>query len=147
MKKFLASFLCVVLLCTSFALPVMAATTQKVTAEQGRSGVARKEYWYTITKSNAFSKAWKKDTQVTLNVSGMSYPAKIIYGYDTFVVKEDFINKVGGFPTGCKCKGEVINGNGSNAFTSEASAGKLTGKADIKHSGTTASYRVRMWFV
>lgn len=147
MKKFLASFLCVVLLCTSFALPVMAATTQKVTAEQGRSGVAATTiYSHKITVSNKFKTAWKTDTTINIMVSGIAYPMKVVYGFDKFATNEDYVNKVGGMPTGCMCQGTVINSKGVSKSTGYIQPGKLSGKKDVKHEGTSAAYKFSMYF-
>ena len=102
-------------------------------------------YSYTITKSSGFSKKWSKSTTVNIKASGLSYPALITYGFDTWCTNEDYVTNVGGMPTGCKCKGTVTNSKGKSKSTSNVNAGRISGKADVKHTGT-AKYKVTMWF-
>lgn len=106
---------------------------------------AATKYSYTITRSSGFTSAWSVSATVNISAEGVVYPAKITYGYDTWCTKEDYVTKVGGMPTGCKCQGTVINSKGTTKTTKTIKAGKLSGKVDVKHTGK-AKYRVTMWF-
>lgn len=107
---------------------------------------ATKKYTRTITRKTGFSKAWQKNQTVTFNVDGLEYYALITYGYDTFCVKEDYVQGVGGMPRGCSSCGTVKNSKGTKKNTNKVKGAGLSRKADVKHTGVPVKYMVTMWF-
>lgn len=106
---------------------------------------AAPKYSYSFSKSSGFTSSWSYPITVNINADGLSYSAMITYGYDTWCTKEDYVTKVGGMPTGCKCQGTVINSKGTSKTTKTVNAGRLSGKVDVRHTGK-ATYKVTFWF-
>ncbi len=109
------------------------------------SNAATKTYSKTITVSTGFTSAWEYSRYVDIDVEGLTFGAYIVYGYDTWWVKEDYVKNCGNTPKGCYCQGTVTNSEGTSKTTNKVDDGLRTGKADVKHTGT-AKYKVSIWF-
>lgn len=66
-------------------------------------------------------------------------PSRMFVGYDTFFVKEDFVEDFVTDKNGDHYAG-VKNSNGKIAYTDRASVGYPTGKADVEHTGSPVTY-------
>lgn len=90
----------------------------------------------------SFTKAWSKVVDMDFNVSGVLIsPSSVTLtiGYDTWWVKEDYVTKCFA-PTGWDHFARVMNSNGDYEDTKVLKGGYNTGKADVKHTGSTVTY-------
>ena len=94
--------------------------------------------------SSGFSRAWSARTELYPVDEVDDWGVMITYGYDTWWTKEDYVKKVGGQPAGCEAYGYVVNSEGTWNFTNVVGDAKLTGKADVKHTGNSVYYGVKL---
>lgn len=85
-----------------------------------------------------FSQKW--EDRHTYTISNIGYD--FVYGYDTFLVNEDYIEDVVAQKTGTEYYGKVENGLGATKTTDVASNKAKTGNASVRHRENTAKYYV-----
>lgn len=127
-KKVILCILCCALVSFTISVPAEAAKT----------------YSKSFTKSSGFSKSFSKHKNLDINVSGTLFGIYLDYGY-TKLTNKDYVDSVGGVPSGCKCKGKVKNSNGTSKSTNSVGTGVRSGKASVKHTGKV-TYTGSMWF-
>lgn len=127
-KAFLKATLgiCMVMACSITAFAGTGTYTSKsiTTSSSGHSG---------------FSKSWKDYGVVKINDNYYDFT----YGYNTTGTNEDYIKDVYAQDDyNTTYYGRVKNSKGITDVTSQKTGTKKTGKADVKHTGTTVTYSV-----
>lgn len=129
MKLKLASALSAIAMCSSMiaTLPTSAATYcsgSKTASSLGKS----------------FSSKWSKPITIDIDVAGdESLEVSLTVGYDTWCQHEDYVKNCWA-PTGVTHYAKVKNSQGTTESTNSAKGGFNTGKADVKHTGSSVTY-------
>lgn len=116
--------ICVFML-TILLVPVSASTYKSV----GKTAT---------TLGHTFSRKWKD--YGTYKVSGVYYD--FTYGFDTYLIDEDYIEDVCAQTSGTEYYGKVKGTDTATDVTSVVSNKAKTGTASVTHSGNTVTYYV-----
>lgn len=90
------------------------------------------------TLGHNFSQKWKDYR--TYTIEGISYD--FTYGFDTFIINEDYIENVKAQAEGSQYYGKVKNSNGATQVTNKVTGTDTTDTASVKHTGNTVVYYV-----
>lgn len=128
MKKRMASALSAIIMCSS----LIAALPANATYCNGSTTAS--------ALGKSFKSKWSKAITIDIDVEGdETLEVSLTVGYDTWWTNEDYVKKCWA-PTGVKHYAKVKNSKGKTASTGTARGGVNTGKADVKHTGSSVTY-------
>lgn len=138
LKKLIALTMCAVVMMSSSVLAETKAF-DKESFKPGQSWTTEDGQKYSIPSS--FSSKWSRKVQWEFTDEGgyVINACWVTVGYDTWGTKEDYMKGVGGVAT-YKVHGRVMNSKGSYSSWTAWKQGGLSGKVDVKHTGSSVVY-------
>lgn len=125
MFKRIISIIAAILCCTT----IMSVSVAAAYSSQGKTAAQL---------GHNFSQKWRDYGSFTIN--SVSY--NFTYGYDTFLINEDYIESVYAQKSGTQYYGKVKNSNSATQVTNVVKGTTKTGNASVRHTGNAATYYV-----